>query len=100
MSRLTHHTTGNGCRSGSTLGPLRRQMVHLRRDIDLYERLYSTWQQGRRQRERQTEVRLHVIEAQLARLAGSDTIRISRSCSPSSPVSPSPILYPIGAYRC
>jgi hypothetical protein len=78
---------------------MRRQVVRLRQGIDDYERLYSTWQQGRRLRESQAEVRLHVIEAQLARLKASD--RMGTSCpAPAAPdEGEGPVVFSIAAYR-
>ena len=99
MSRLNDHSSQGSGRSAQAEPHLRRQMVRLGRGIDDYASLYSSWQQGRRVRESQAEVRLHVIEAQLARLSGSD--RIGEHCD--GPVvlrvSEGPVVFPISAYR-
>ena len=99
MRPFIHPTTRRGRRSTAATGQLRRQMVHLRRDLDRYERAFSTWAQCRLLRERQAEVRIHLIEAQLARLTGSGTIGTSRASPVVVPVNPRPVLLPIAAYR-
>ena len=99
MRPIIHHTTCSSRRSGATQGQLRQQMVRLRGDIDRYEQTFSTWTRSRPLRESQADVRFHVIEAQLARLTGSDTIGASPACPVALPVSPQPVLYPIASYR-
>lgn len=99
MRPLIHHTIAVRCRSGATPRQLRRQTAHLRRDLDRYEQAFSSWMQRRPLRERQAEARFHVVEAQLARLTGSDTIRASRADPVAPSVSPAPVLLPIAAYR-
>ncbi len=99
MRPIIHPTTRNGHLSVAAAGQLRRLMAHLRRDLDRYERAFSTWSHSRLLRERQAEVRIHLIEAQLARLTGSGTIGTSRACPVAVPVNPRPVLLPISAYR-
>ncbi len=99
MRPFIHPTIGDRRRSGTTPGQLRRQMAHLRRDLDRYEQAFSTWTRSRPLRERRAEVRLHVIEAQLARLTGSGTMGAPRACPVAPSGSSAPILFPIAAYR-
>lgn len=86
-------------RSSEKVQSLREQVIALRRDMDVYERQFSTWRQSRRLRERQADVRFNVVEAQLARLSGSDRMGISSSCPTAPPMDPQPVIFAIGAYR-
>ncbi|MGD9858080.1 MAG: hypothetical protein AB7U20_24305 [Planctomycetaceae bacterium] len=96
MFHRTHHTTDRGRRSGATLS---REVYRLQRDMDRFERSFSTWKQDGPRRQQQAEVRFHVIEAQLARLTGSGTMGTSRTCPVTPPVSPQPVVFLIAAYR-
>ncbi|MCA9028392.1 MAG: hypothetical protein KDA86_24485 [Planctomycetaceae bacterium] len=98
MSR--HNSTTRNRNAGSRLKieRLRCETALLRRDMDLYERLYSSWQTTRRQRDAQANARFNVIEAQLARLSAIGTMDCV-SPGPSKPVRSQPVVYSIAAYR-
>ena len=73
--------------------------MSLREDLDCFERAFSDWKQTRPLRHKQAEVRLHVIEAQLARLKGCDTMETTSIASHSTPVGRShPDVIPILAF--
>ena len=99
MSHTKHRK--NRPQSGTRLTIERRrcEVALLRRDIDLYGRLYSSWQSTRRQREAHAEVRFHVIEAQLARLAAVGTMHETTTRPSTVPRYARPDVIPISAHR-
>ncbi|MCA9075880.1 MAG: hypothetical protein KDA93_12655 [Planctomycetaceae bacterium] len=78
---------------------LRCEVAMLRRDIDLYGRLYSSWQSTRRQRDANAEVRFHLIEAQLARLPAVSTMKGPSIRPPTASRAARAVVIPISAYR-
>lgn len=92
MFQQTHQST----RTGSLL---RREASRLRGDIDRFAHSFASWTANSVLREKQAEVRFHVIEAQLARLSGSGTMETPRT-SPDAPQRcVEPVVFPIAAYR-
>ena len=98
MSRHIQQTTTRIAGSRLTIERLRCETAMLRRDMDLYGRLYSSWQTTRRQRDAQAEVRFNMIEAQLARLTTVGTMD-NEFPRPSFSVSSQPVSYSMAAYR-
>ncbi len=98
MSRHLPRTTSRTAGSRLTIERLRCETALLRRDIDLYGRLYSSWQTTRRQRDAQAEVRFNLIEAQLARLSMVSTMNCDLP-RPSTSVNSQPVVYSMAAYR-
>lgn len=82
-----------------TVERLRCEVTMLRRDIDLYERLYSSWRSTERQREANAQVRFHVIEAQLARLTAVGTMNAVFTRPSTASRYPRTDVIPISAYR-
>ncbi len=98
MSRHIQRSTNRVVGSRLTIERLRCETALLRRDMDLYGRLYSSWQTTRRQRDAQAEVRFNVIEAQLARLTMAGTMD-KEFPRPSSSVSSQPVVFSMAAHR-
>ena len=99
MSQFNDHAPGGVARFASTDRRTARQWVRLHRGMDAYERRYSSWQRSRRLRDAQAEVRLHVVEAQLARLRASDRMGTESDSPVLLPLPGPPVVFPISAYR-
>ena len=99
MSHHIDHTSRGRCRPERAQRQLRAQIIGLRRGLDDHARQYSTWQQTRPLRESRATVRMHLIEAQLARLSASDRMEAGSDSPLVLSYNEPPVVFAINAYR-